>query len=261
MDPEEVRRFAQELQRYNLDLQNRMGTLKARFSALGDSWQDQEQVKFADEFQQTMKAFRKFMEISNQHTPYLLRKAQRIEEYLKQRLPIADRANITSVEALESFQNVLVVYLDKARRTMDEISDEVKRTRTWVESDRLVHWKHEAKRRTRMLEMKQQELFSARIGNLREPTQGHQQAVRRARKSLDEANEKLDRIRRWTREFDNRVEPRARHVDKLRHTLTVDMGKAVLSLKQAIEALHKYAEVHQPQRSAPARNPGTDSGT
>jgi hypothetical protein len=32
-----------------------------------------------------MKALKKFMEISNQHTPYLLRKAQRIEEYLKQR--------------------------------------------------------------------------------------------------------------------------------------------------------------------------------
>ena len=64
---------------------------------------------------------------------------------------MADRAKITSVEALESFQNVLVVYLDKAKRTMDEISDEVKRTRTWVESDRRVHWKHEVKRRTRVV--------------------------------------------------------------------------------------------------------------
>ncbi len=31
-----------------------------------------------------MKALRKFVEISNQQTPYLLRKAQRIEEYLNQ---------------------------------------------------------------------------------------------------------------------------------------------------------------------------------
>jgi DNA repair ATPase RecN len=170
---------------------------------------------------------------------------------------MADRAKITSVEALESFQNVLVVYLDKARRAMDEINDEVKRTRTWVESDRHVHWKNEVKRRTRLLEMKQQELFSARIGNISEPTQAHQQAVRKARRSLDEANEKLAQIRRWAREYDNRVEPVARHVDKLRHTLTVDMGKAVISLKQTIEALHKYAEVHQasatsgPNRSEP----------
>ena len=30
-------------------------------------------------------AMKKFIEVSNQHTPYLLRKAQRIEEYLNQR--------------------------------------------------------------------------------------------------------------------------------------------------------------------------------
>ena len=85
MDPEEVRRFADELKRFNADLQGRMGSLQSRFAALGDTWQDQEQKKFADEFTQTMKALKKFVEISNQHTPYLLRKAQRIEEYLNQR--------------------------------------------------------------------------------------------------------------------------------------------------------------------------------
>ena len=84
MDPAEVRRFAEELQRFNRDLQNRVGSLQARFSALGDTWQDQEHAKFAEEFKQTMKAMKKFIEVSNQHTPYLLRKAQRIEEYLNQ---------------------------------------------------------------------------------------------------------------------------------------------------------------------------------
>ncbi len=32
-----------------------------------------------------MKVLKKFMEISEKHTPYLLRKAQRIEQYLDQR--------------------------------------------------------------------------------------------------------------------------------------------------------------------------------
>jgi WXG100 family type VII secretion target len=85
MDPEAVRRFAEDLKRFNTDLQNRMSSLQARFAALGDTWQDQEHEKFAEEFHQTMKSMRKFVEISNQHTPYLLRKAQKIEEYLAQR--------------------------------------------------------------------------------------------------------------------------------------------------------------------------------
>ena len=85
MNPEEVRRFAEELRRFNADLQDRMVSLQARFAALGDTWQDQEHGKFAEDFQLTLKALKKFVEISNQHTPYLLRKAQRIEEYLNQR--------------------------------------------------------------------------------------------------------------------------------------------------------------------------------
>lgn len=84
MDPGEVRRFAEELKRFNMELQNRMALLQARFNTLGDSWQDQEHQKFAEEFRDTMKALKKFMESSNQHTPFLLRKAQRIEEYLDQ---------------------------------------------------------------------------------------------------------------------------------------------------------------------------------
>lgn len=85
MDPEDVRRFAEELKRFNGDLQNNMSALQARFAALGDTWQDQENQKFAAEFQDTMKVLRKFIEASNAQGPFLMRKAQKIEEYLSQR--------------------------------------------------------------------------------------------------------------------------------------------------------------------------------
>jgi len=85
MDPEQVRRFAEELNRFNTDLQNRMGALATRFKSLGDSWQDQEHDKFQEEFIQTMKTLNKFADISTRFSPYLLRKAQRIEDYLNQR--------------------------------------------------------------------------------------------------------------------------------------------------------------------------------
>jgi uncharacterized protein YukE len=85
MDPEEVRRFATELKRFTDDVQQKAGSLQARFSALSDTWQDQENQKFADEFISTMKVLKKFVEVSEKHAPYLLRKAQRIEQYLDQR--------------------------------------------------------------------------------------------------------------------------------------------------------------------------------
>ena len=85
MNPEEVRRFAAELKRFNTDMQQRASSLQSRFAALGETWQDAEHEKFGAEFLTTMKAIKKFMEMSEQHTPFLLRKAQRIEDYLNQR--------------------------------------------------------------------------------------------------------------------------------------------------------------------------------
>ncbi len=85
MDPEEVRRFAKELKRFNDDVQGKAAALQARFSALSGTWQDQEQQKFAEEFITTMKVLKKFVEVAEKHTPFLLRKAQRIEQYLEQR--------------------------------------------------------------------------------------------------------------------------------------------------------------------------------
>lgn len=85
VDPNELRRFAEELKRFNGDLQNSMSSIQARFAALSDTWQDQEHAKFAQDFVETMKVLRRFMESSGQQGPFLLRKAQRIEDYLNQR--------------------------------------------------------------------------------------------------------------------------------------------------------------------------------
>jgi uncharacterized protein YukE len=85
IDPEEVRRFAAELKRFNGDLRERSSSLMSRFTSLGETWQDQEQEKFATEFLQMMKTMKSFLELSERHTPYLLRKADRIQQYLDQR--------------------------------------------------------------------------------------------------------------------------------------------------------------------------------
>lgn len=85
VDPEELRRFAVELKRFNEELRDRSASLVARFRSLGETWQDQEQEKFAKEFIETMKGLKRFNEVAERHAPYLLRKAERIQQYLDQR--------------------------------------------------------------------------------------------------------------------------------------------------------------------------------
>jgi WXG100 family type VII secretion target len=85
VDPEQLRRFAQNLKRFNADLQNQLMTLHGQMKNLGQSWRDKEQQKFTEEFEQTMLALSKFIDAVDMHVPFLLRKADRAEEYLRQR--------------------------------------------------------------------------------------------------------------------------------------------------------------------------------
>lgn len=85
VDPEELRRFAMDLKRFNANVQQQVQVLQGRMSTLGQTWRDQEQVKFAEAFEATMKVLSRFTSISEQHVPFLLRKAEKIEEYLNQR--------------------------------------------------------------------------------------------------------------------------------------------------------------------------------
>ena len=85
VDPAEVRRFASNLKRFNADLQSALAGLHGQLTALGDSWRDQEHDRFRGEFEQTSHVVEHFLVVSAEHIPFLLRKAERIEEYLSQR--------------------------------------------------------------------------------------------------------------------------------------------------------------------------------
>jgi len=85
VDPEELRRFAQNLKKFNNDVQERITALSNQLSALGKTWRDQENKKFSEEFEQHIKIVARFVDVVDRHVPYLLRKAEIIEEYLQQR--------------------------------------------------------------------------------------------------------------------------------------------------------------------------------
>jgi uncharacterized protein YukE len=85
VDPAELRRFALSLKAFNTQLAAQMQALNGQLAGLATSWRDREHDRFVDEFQQTAQVVARFLEASEQHVPFLLRKAERAEEYLRQR--------------------------------------------------------------------------------------------------------------------------------------------------------------------------------
>jgi chromosome segregation ATPase len=178
---------------------------------------------------------------------------------------MSPRAHVTSIDALQDFRASLIVYLSKARPTLEDVSDEVVRTRCWLQSDQRAYWESQMRRRARELAQAQQALFGAKMSNLREATDAEQLAVHRAKRALEEAEVRLKLVKQWSREFDSRVEPLAKQLEHLLNVLATDMPKAAAYLAQAVKSLDAYANI-TPSSVAPSpaqptgQNPAGDIG-
>lgn len=85
VDPAELRRFAQSLRRFNEELNDMSASLGGQLNSLAQTWRDKEHQKFAEDFSGNLKALGRFVESNEAYIPYLMKKAQLIEEYLQQR--------------------------------------------------------------------------------------------------------------------------------------------------------------------------------
>ena len=84
-NPDELRRFAQMLKKFNTGLAEQMTVLAGQLDGLSASWRDQENQKFSEEFHRNLQMMAHFLEANNDYIPFLMRKADRIDEYLQQR--------------------------------------------------------------------------------------------------------------------------------------------------------------------------------
>ena len=157
------------------------------------------------------------------------------------------QARVGSIEALEAFRAALIRYTERSRRALDDVTGEVKRTRGWLEVEQRQKWEAEFRKRSRLLEQAEQELYSARMSSLRDDKTAQQMAVNKARRMLAEAEEKLAVLKRWRQTFDAKIEVLAKQLESLHEMLSRQMPKGVVSLTNSIRNLQDYAEVHVPR--------------
>jgi hypothetical protein len=171
---------------------------------------------------------------------------------------MAEQANITSLDALEAFRASLIVFLTKARRSLDEVSEEVKRTRQWIQHDQKVHWEGELRRKTKQLDQAQAELMSARLATHQESAlMARQMAVAKARREIVEVENKLRRLKAWAVNFDAVADPSVKRLDQLRLTFN-NLAHAVTYLANVQKTLEAYAGSASPA-NAPAAAPANSS--
>jgi chromosome segregation ATPase len=170
------------------------------------------------------------------------------------------KAHVTSVDAIEAFRANLINYVSKARPTLEEVSADVLRTKLWLQNEQRTHLEAQVRRRNKDLEEAQQALFSARIANLRDETTAEQTNYHRARRTLNEAQDKLRVLKNWNREFDSRVDPLVKQMEKLHTLLANDLVQAIAYLGEAVKTLDAYAGIPAPSAAAAAPEAHSEGG-
>jgi WXG100 family type VII secretion target len=83
IDPKELRQFTNQLKQFNIQLSGDTKRLQAQFRHLGETWRDPAYVKFAQEFEQTMRNLERFNQVCEEVVPRLVRTAERVESVHK----------------------------------------------------------------------------------------------------------------------------------------------------------------------------------
>ena len=170
------------------------------------------------------------------------------------------QAQITSVEAIESFRGKLIVFLSQARSVLDEAANELSRTRLWLQNDQRDLWAGELRLRNRKLEEAKQELFNARLSQFQDSTTFQIMAMQRAQRAVQEAEEHLLSLKKWDRELENRAAPLMKQTEQLQGFLGTDMTQAVAYLDQALKALEAYRMAAAPRTKNSAAIAPTKTG-
>ncbi len=160
------------------------------------------------------------------------------------------QARVTSVDALDALRASMVIFVTKARQSVDTVRDRVRRTRNWLQHDQRMHWEGEIRRRQRLLDQAVQELYSARLTKMTGAIAMREAVVRKAKAAVEEAHQKLRNVKKWNQNFDAAADPLVKKLDGFRDYLDQEMPDAITFLYRAREILDAYAE-----RSAPAGEP------
>lgn len=171
---------------------------------------------------------------------------------------MAEQAKVTSIEALERFRSALIIFLTDARRSLDEVNDGVRRTKQWLEHEQRAKWEGQIRNRNKVLSEAQQELFGSKISSLRTASAQKEEAVRKARRAVHEAEDKLRNVKKWTKNYDSVVEPMIKQVEGLRGYLDHELVKALAYLVQAQKTLEGYAETMPPPDAAPSTSTSSE---
>ena len=85
VDPEQVRRFAANLEQSSQDIRSQKTAMIAAFARLHETWRDEKYSRFDQLFTESAQLIERYVQQSERYSQFLKQKAERAQRYLDQR--------------------------------------------------------------------------------------------------------------------------------------------------------------------------------
>lgn len=162
-------------------------------------------------------------------------------------------ANVTSLEAVKCFRGALSSFLEEASEALGMADLSMRRVVNWIEHDQRAYWQGQLRRRQKEVARARLELDQRRLSG----TKGHKpdcieqsKALRAARLRLEEAEEKIDKVRHWSRTARRAVEEYRGQVQTFRNLVDEDPPRALVVFDKITAALDSYVALAPPVTTA-----------
>ncbi len=159
------------------------------------------------------------------------------------------QASVHSIAALEAFKAALVKFETEGRETLSVSDMDVRRGLDWFQNDLLKHWLSEVRRREEAVTHAKSDLERCRMQKFGDRTPDctdQRVALKKAQARLEEAEQKVKAVKRWSRVLDEEAEEYRSHSQELSNTLAGELPKGIHDLNQMLAALDAYIGLSAP---------------
>jgi hypothetical protein len=160
---------------------------------------------------------------------------------------MSDTARVESIDAIKDFRVHLAKFQEMAGRALGDADSDVNKTVRWLEGEGLNFWTSTIRKRQEQL-AKAEEAF--RFKRLYKDSSGatpsaveEQKAVQLAKKRLEEAQNKLANVKRWTRQLQKEITNYRGGVAAFSNAVSAGVPQAIAHLGALLDQLDKYLEV------------------
>jgi len=164
---------------------------------------------------------------------------------------MAERARVTNIDELRLFRKGLCEFIEETQQALLLIRSDISRTQAWLERDCLTHWQQMVKRRTKDLSQARNDLQRKEMTSDR--TLEERRALERAKRQLQEAQEKVRTIKRWQKKLPQELDRLIGAVRQVGVMVEQAGPDAVKALDHTIESLESYLALQAPSTGVDRR--------